>query len=79
MTLKEAQRSGIQAVRKPFWNPTARLELPPEVSPGICGPWCKLYDTGVMTEITFWRAEDGRDDWEAVEADPAKSGETDTR
>lgn len=65
MTLRQAIESGTRAVRKPFWNPTAKLELPPLLAKGH-GPWCKLHDCGAVQEILFLEAEDHQDDWLAV-------------
>ena len=62
MTIIEALKQGIANVRKPQWNPTAKLELPPKVGDGY-GPWCKLHDVGTTTDITIFEADDRKDDW----------------
>lgn len=65
MTLTQAMSRQIKAVRKPFWNPTARLEMPVKVGDGFA-PWCKLFDIGTEQPILFVHADDGEDDWEEV-------------
>lgn len=40
-------------IRKPYWNPTAKLELPPKVGDGH-GVWFRLHDCGTVSPITIW-------------------------
>ena len=74
MTIQEVREKGLEAIRKPYWNPKARIELY-RTPDGIYGPWADLIDppgqaaieTGpqklLMTEI-----DDGQADWEEYEA-----------
>lgn len=70
MTIGEAINRDVRFIRKPAWNPYARLELvkaPDETQ----GPWVKLHDIDPdgqilngTTDISLFQADDGMDDWE---------------
>lgn len=75
MTIKEALKSGLTAVRKPYWNETAYLTLQ-QLGDGRYGPWSKLHDVGTVTEILTVQADDGCNDWqEAHNAPDQRPGE----
>lgn len=64
MTLREAIKAGITSVRKPYWNPTARLELPQASPDGTHGPWCKIHDTCGSTDVLITQCGQHETDWE---------------
>ncbi|HEY4388542.1 MAG TPA: hypothetical protein VGN34_29170 [Ktedonobacteraceae bacterium] len=44
-TIHQLFEQGIRKIRLPIWNKFAYIELL-EAEPGVCAPWCKLYDIG---------------------------------
>ena len=66
MTINEAITQRRAAVRKPTWNPTARLELPMLDADGLHGLWATLRDSGEVVPVLVSVADDGKSDWEPV-------------
>jgi hypothetical protein len=62
MTITEAMEMGVKEVRKPYWNPTAKIILP-ETRNGLSLPWCLLVDSGQEIQMLLSKADDGDNDW----------------
>ena len=72
MTVNDAVNKGVKLIRKPAWNPYARLETPD----GSQTPWARLHDIDPagqvddgqipirVIDILLSHADDGKDDWE---------------
>ena len=66
MTIENAIKSGVEKIRKPFWNKQAYLKL------NLAnGPWIELHDPCIQKkegpeQILLFYADDKKDDWEAV-------------
>jgi hypothetical protein len=73
MTIEAAVIAGIKWLRKPYWMPTVKLELPP-AEPGSVKanepdtwPYCVLHDhRGNTHRIPIFSVADDQDDWEQV-------------
>jgi len=63
MTIKEAIKNNISKLRKPWWNPTAHIELY-LAGNGFAGPWMKLHDCGIVQDVLFIQMDTGQADWE---------------
>lgn len=76
MTVSEAIDKGVGFIRKPAWNPYARLELTKDPD-GTQAPWARLHDIDPAIvqaddeqvpirriDILLSHADDGKDDWE---------------
>jgi hypothetical protein len=66
MTIQDAKRDGISRIRKPYWNHTAFLELPPKFEDGF-GPWCELHDLGTVQKLLITQVDDGLSDWDSAD------------
>lgn len=66
MTIDEALKKGITAVRKPYWHETAYLELPPKIGNRF-GPWCQAHNTGETIPMLLVYADDKENNWEIFE------------
>jgi hypothetical protein len=65
MTIKEAVKLGISKLRKPYWNPTAYIELF-LTGDGYAGAVVTLHELGTKTQVPFFQIDSGQADWEEV-------------
>jgi len=75
MTVSEAVDKGVNLIRKPAWNPYARLELV-KAADGTQAPWARLHNIDPSSQeedgqilikaldILLSHADDGEGDWE---------------